>query len=100
LLTESSYYSDDGGIGVKKIRFSFQQFDLENSKCSEREKLRNFEPVIINKNVSEIALTMDTQKYYWQKEKNKSNFEYQSERQNIIIPIGNVMKRKRFLWTK
>jgi hypothetical protein len=53
---------------------------LENSKCSEREKIRNFEPCMITKNVSEMGLTGDTTKFYWQKEKNKIDPYYQTER--------------------
>ena len=74
------------------MRFTFDREELLYNE-SEQDKLRNFKPQVINKNVSEFGFIIDKSNQFW----GSSGF---PERTVVTIPVTNMIRKNRLICTK
>lgn len=72
---DSDYKSDGVRSTARRIeegagerRSNSEEIVMRDSLTSERDERRNFEPVHLNKNVSDVALLFDTVRLFWANE--------------------------------
>jgi hypothetical protein len=89
-----SYYSESSGTdGGPNLRFSFDQEKLLYDEM-EQDKLRNYKPAVINKNVSAFGCIVDKSNHFWG---SKNSF---AERTVLTIPVVNMIRKNRLICTK
>ena len=54
------------------MRFTFNEVNLSMNLRQEKEKLRNYKPIILNKNVSAFGQMVDKSMQFWQKSRSKT----------------------------
>jgi hypothetical protein len=75
------------------MRFSFDKEELGYDQ-TEQDRLRNFKPQVINKNVSEFGFIIDKSNQYWG---SSNGF---PERTVVTIPVFNMIRKNRLICTK
>ena len=71
---------------------------MRDSLTSDRDERRNFEPVHVNKNVSDVALLFDTVRLFWAHEHATDRKEVtcdpmiQTERTNLLLEVRTVCR--------
>jgi hypothetical protein len=89
-----SYVSESSGTdGGPTLCFKFDHEELIYSE-KEQDKLRNFKPQAMNKNVSEIGFMIDKSNWFWG---SKNSF---PERTVASIPVVNMIRKNRLICTK
>ena len=87
-------------------RSNSEEVVMRDSLTSERDERRNFEPMIINKNVSDVALLFDSVRLFWANEhaaepqRVKCDPMIQTERTNLLLDIRNVCRQRRYMLTE
>ena len=62
---EHAFSESNGTDGGPALRFSFNESDIINDRNAEREKIRNFRPMCVNKNVCLFGQLIDKSNQYW-----------------------------------
>jgi hypothetical protein len=77
------------------MRFTFDEKDLANI-----DRVRCYKPVILNKNVSNFGMLIDKSNQYWIHSGSKDQSNIFAERNNLSIPMTNVIRKNRLICTK
>lgn len=93
----SNYTVSSCSDGGPALRFSFDQKEIEKGDSGEKEKFRNYRPLVLNKNVSSVGLMIEASNRFWDSQQDQDCV---GERLPLTMPTANLIRKNRLICTK